>query len=494
MSFILKSVLALAFVLALVSCEEFSVNNVLFPPAFTGEWRYASQRDDRETQHILHFYNVNNRPNVVYEITERGQSVVRPFSNPNIDSATTFSAQNELGFRMTGRIQLRESAAVLLISTTNGGSTSAEFEFFKASERSSKFNRIRPQTPIGPFPYNTQQVEFTNENTRLAGVLTYPHGFVRAIAVIAHEYRLEDRDGEQYDHLYYAVMADQLTRQGIAVLRYDERPLVTGQRALASDAVVALEHARSLLGSNANAATKAGIIGFGPRGTLTALRAAEFATERVKFIALLSSPMKSELDDVLRRTYLDLDNRESKLANETVNAVLDLYRGALTIIQRAESSNADNIRALLETYLNAQTNAKPEGSEARSQFEAQRQNILNLRKDAWYRDALSTDPTELLSKLRPELSVLALWGSKQTEYPGFINKPAVDTVFIPSARSAIQKAGIRNSFLAEIPNVNNRFQYVTSINREHVIDYANIEETFNEQALRIIANWINARA
>ena len=83
----------------------------------------------------------------------------------------------------------------------------------------------RPQTPQGPFPYQTEEVSFTNGDVALHGTLTLPEGYTRntTALVMVTGSGLQNRDEEIFDHKPFAVIADALARAGIATLRYDDR-------------------------------------------------------------------------------------------------------------------------------------------------------------------------------------------------------------------------------------------------------------------------------
>ena len=83
----------------------------------------------------------------------------------------------------------------------------------------------RPQEPKPPFPYRQEEVSFASaEGVRLAGTLTLPQGTGPFPAVVlVSGSGPQDRDEALLGHRPFAVLADHLTRQGIAVLRYDDR-------------------------------------------------------------------------------------------------------------------------------------------------------------------------------------------------------------------------------------------------------------------------------
>ena len=87
-------------------------------------------------------------------------------------------------------------------------------------------NGSRLQEPHPPYPYIVKEVKFTNskDGARLAGTLTIPNtqNIFPAVVLISGS-GLQDRDETTHNHKPFKVLADFLTRQNIAVLRYDDR-------------------------------------------------------------------------------------------------------------------------------------------------------------------------------------------------------------------------------------------------------------------------------
>ena len=85
--------------------------------------------------------------------------------------------------------------------------------------------RSRPQTPVAPFPYTTEDVSFANGDAVLKGTLVLPKGCSRKtpVLVMVTGSGLQNRDEELFDHKPFAVIADAFARAGIATLRYDDR-------------------------------------------------------------------------------------------------------------------------------------------------------------------------------------------------------------------------------------------------------------------------------
>src|SRR5690606_1886696 len=85
---------------------------------------------------------------------------------------------------------------------------------------------FRPQEPKPPYPYRSEEVKFPGEEgkIRLAGTLTMPEGGGKfPAAVLISGSGPQNRDEEFMTHKPFLVLADYLTRKGIAVLRYDDR-------------------------------------------------------------------------------------------------------------------------------------------------------------------------------------------------------------------------------------------------------------------------------
>ena len=76
--------------------------------------------------------------------------------------------------------------------------------------------RQRPQHPVPPFPYTTEEVVFSNPaaDVKLAGTLTYPVGYQKGqsvpVVLMVTGSGPENRDSEIFDHKPFAVIADYL--------------------------------------------------------------------------------------------------------------------------------------------------------------------------------------------------------------------------------------------------------------------------------------------
>lgn len=83
---------------------------------------------------------------------------------------------------------------------------------------------LRPQTPQPPFPYTLEEVVFEGgDGTLRAGTLSRPPGAARGAVILNSWHGKTDRDQTTAGHKPLAIWSDELTRRGLATLRFDKR-------------------------------------------------------------------------------------------------------------------------------------------------------------------------------------------------------------------------------------------------------------------------------
>lgn len=174
----------------------------------------------------------------------------------------------------------------------------------------------RPQTPQPPLGYTTQEVSFENKaaGAVLSGTLTWPEGYDGKkpvpVVIMVSGSGLQNRDEEVFGHKPFLVLADQLARNGIASLRYDDRGTgkSTGDASKATtsdfmkDAAAGLELLRSMDGKF----SRVGVIGHSEGGLIAFMLAADGRTDFI--VSLAGTGVKGDTiiagqsNDALRRT------------------------------------------------------------------------------------------------------------------------------------------------------------------------------------------------
>lgn len=152
----------------------------------------------------------------------------------------------------------------------------------------------RPQIPQKPYPYNEEEVAYQNElaGIKLAGTLTTPKsaGPFPAVILITGS-GAQNRDEEIFGHRPFLVLADYLTKLGIAVLRVDDRGIggsggnisQSTSEDFAGDVIAGIKFLKNRKEINAK---KIGLIGHSEGGIIAPMIAAK--TYEVAFIILMA--------------------------------------------------------------------------------------------------------------------------------------------------------------------------------------------------------------
>lgn len=338
----------------------------------------------------------------------------------------------------------------------------------------------RPQTPKGPFPYNEEEVTFPNKtaNIELAGTLTYPKGDGKFPAVVmVTGSGAQDRDETIFKHKPFFVIADYLTKNGIAVLRFDDRGFGKSKGNFVSatsidfttDAVSAVEFLSLRKEIDKN---KIGIIGHSEGGLIAPIAAS--SSNDIAFIVLLAGPGMKGSDLLVLQTELILNAEgtpKEKLAevvkqNKTAYEIVVNSSDSITAFKELEKLFEARVSLLPE-----EEKSKPEYSKAA--FETTARTLLS----PWFRFFLKFDPKPYLENL--QIPVLALNGEKDLQVPPKENLGLIE--------EALKSAGNKNYKIVELPELNHLFQTSdTGAPRE----YGEIEETFSPKVLQIIGAWI----
>ena len=346
----------------------------------------------------------------------------------------------------------------------NRGESKIKVRLKKVEKISSK---LRPQTPQKPYPYLEQEVKFLNQKEKitLAGTLTFPaSGGPFPAAVLISGAGPQDRNEEGFGgHRPFHVLADYLTRRGIAVLRYDDRGVgeSTGSQEkstsldLAGDAVAAV---RFLLTQHLIHHEKIGLIGHSEGGDIAQILAGRM--EGVAFIVLMAGTALPG-----REIFL----YQLKKASEFTAPVKDFAKHAEKILAILEE-DPDDESAREKIYSTLVKEVKMPVSIAES--------LADHFLEPWNRYFFTVkDPVGILSRVK--CPVLALGGEKDVHIPTSQNLRAVEEI--------LNEAGNRNYKTIEFPDLNHLFQTAVS---GLVVEYYSIEETIAPDVLRTIGDWI----
>jgi hypothetical protein len=332
--------------------------------------------------------------------------------------------------------------------------------------------RKRPQNPVEPYPYKTEEVSFPDAKAgiTLAGTLTIPPGpgpFPAALLISGSG--PNTRDELVAGHSIFLVLADSLTRKGILVLRFDKRGIgkSTGSYAKATSADFAddAEAGVAFLKSRKEVNPREiGLVGHSEGGIIAPMVASR--SSDVAWIVLLAGDaVKGEDVLVLQGKLID---KASGMTDEKADQIASLQRRSLAIIHREKDDSVAR-RKLTELY-----EADPAGKELPP---AMRQTSIGFLLSPWMRYFLDYDPAPALEKTK--CPVLALYGSKDLQVPPSQNLPVM--------KEALARGGNRDFQAEVIPDLNHLFQHATTGSPN---EYGGIEETMAPVVLDDVSSWI----
>lgn len=334
---------------------------------------------------------------------------------------------------------------------------------------------IRPQRPEPPFPYKSKTVSFVNEKAKikLAGTLTLPEkGSLFPAVILIWGSGPNDRDETIMGHKPFLVIADYLTRRGMAVLRFDKRGVgksggdyKTATTAdFASDVEAAVHYLETRQDINHE---KIGLIGHSEGGIIAPMVAAE--DKKIAFIVLLAGP---GFDGA--RLLLMQEQAIGKASGASAKELKQMQKQNQVLFQLIKNTeNPDSLSNKLSEKI----------EEALSDNLSQQQKRkITFRKvmeltSPWMKYFLKNDPAKYMKNVR--CPVLALDGTKDLQVPAEKNIAAI--------KKALVEGGNTNVTTKIFPGLNHLFQEAqTGLPSE----YGDIEQTFSPKALKWMGNWI----
>lgn len=345
----------------------------------------------------------------------------------------------------------------------------------------------RPQAPQKPYPYIEEEVNYENEaaGISLAGTLTMPKtGAPFPAVVLITGSGPQDRNESLLGHKPFLVLADHLTRNGIAVLRFDDRGVgqSTGDFATATSEDFAGDvkaGIKYLLSRDEIDAKKIGLVGHSEGGLIAPMVATE--SPDVAFVVLMAGPgLSGEKILLLQSNLIAKANGAPEILIE--QGLIDA--AAYYKILKAEPDNAAAEKKL-RAYRQAAWDKSSEEMKAEARkmgdpeklFEAGLKQMLT----PWFRYFISYDPAPTLQKVK--VPVLAINGEKDLQVPPKENLAAI--------AEALTDGGNANFKTVEMPGLNHLLQKCET---GAPGEYSQIEETISPTALQAISNWILSAA
>lgn len=332
---------------------------------------------------------------------------------------------------------------------------------------------MRPQTPEPPFPYLSEEVEYTNPKSgfKLAGTITIPKDAQACPTVVMITGSgAQDRDETIFGHKPFSVIADYLTRNGIAVLRVDDRGVgdsegsVSSSTSLdfASDVLAGVEFLKNREEIDP---AKIGLIGHSEGGLIAPIAATQ--SKDIAFIVMLAGP--GTVGEQILYEQGALIAKAAGLPDFSIEQQRLIQEKIFDVIKSEPDTTKakEELRETLSQGMYAGMN-----DDMKKAIDAEISNV----NSTWFRFFLTYDPKPILAKVK--CPVLALNGSKDLQVP---------VSNLEEVIKAVNSGANMNVDTVRFANHNHLFQ---NCETGSTAEYAQIEETIDPEVLKTMKDWI----
>jgi pimeloyl-ACP methyl ester carboxylesterase len=277
------------------------------------------------------------------------------------------------------------------------------------------------------------------------------------------------------------IIADHLTRRGVAVLRYDSRgvggssgaPFQFTLQDVAEDALAAIGYLKTRKDINP---VRIGLCGIS-QGAIVAPIAAS-GSEDVAFIICLAGigvpGGQAHIDQMISIA------RANGASKQEIEELVENLKRIISLIRK--QANVAEIRPLITTMLKNQWASMSEKSEKEAKeddeaIDAHIQCVLSLYKSPWFRFFIDYDPKPALKQVM--CPALFLFGELDTQVPLQVNRMAILDI--------LKQSGNNDYTLKTIPKANHVFLFA---NTGSPSEYMSLEKKFVPGFLEFMSDWV----
>jgi len=445
----------------------------VFGQDITGEWNGALNVQGMQLRLVFHVSKTDSVYIATMDSPDQGAKDI-PMNKITFENPALTIEMAAAAIKYTGRL---DSTGVVIGTFQQAGQS---FPMNLSRKSIEKVELKRPQDPQKPYPYCSEEVTFKNtkDNITLAGTLTLPSKDGKfPVVVLITGSGPQNRDEELMGHKPFLIISDYLTRNGIGVLRYDDRGTnaSTGNfgKATTFDFATDVESAVIYLKTRKEIDQKhIGLIGHSEGGIIAPLVAVN--DNDISFIVLMAGTGISG-DKLLLLQQKSIGNA-SNLKEDIVNEAAEINRRIYDIVLK--STNTDSLKKQLTDYIKINvSNAKnKEISKGMTDDDMVQQQVAVITSP-WMINFIKYDPSIMLEKVK--CPVLAINGDKDLQVSSKVNLPAIE--------KALKKGGNKKFSILELSGLNHLFQECTTgLPKE----YIEIAQTISPVALDIMTNWI----
>ncbi len=426
-----------------------------------GDWNGAVNFQGKEIAFAFHITGINNSLQTTMDIPSQGLMEGK---------AATTDFQNDsiiVSFPNFGIIY----KALLANDTFTGQLIQNNFPI-KLDLTRGKLLLERPQEPKPPFNYTSHPVSFISDGNKIVGTLTIPENSNNPpVAILISGSGPQNRDGDMFGHSLYYVIADHLSRNGIAVLRYDERGVgestgdfaAAGIKEFSQDAFAAFSYLKDRQDFKES---KIGYIGHSIGGIIAPQLSARY--KDIDFTVMLAGPGVD--GDQLMLSQKAAMERLMGIPEAQIAQGQEIMSLAYGIIKNSKEDNnslKERVTAALIERLGPLTPT------------AQVEAITNQITTPEIISLLQSRPASYLKDINNPL--LALNGTLDFQVPYQENLDAI--------RNQLQNTTNKRVEIRALDGLNHLFQESTT---GALSEYSEIEQTIAPSVLEIITQWIKS--
>ena len=448
------------------------ISLTFFGQEITGQWNGILKVPGAQLRLVFNIEKTANGISATMDSPDQGAKGI-PVSNSSFENSVLKMAISQAQIEYEGTLGKDN------IIVGNFKQAGQNFPLNLSKEKTEKEIPIRPQEPKKPYSYHSEDIIFENKKAgiTLAGTLTLPKqdGIFPAVILISGS-GPQNRDEELMGHKPFLVLSDYLTKNGIAVLRYDDRGVAASKgnfkTATSVDFATDVEAGIAYLKTRKEInKSKIGLIGHSEGGIIAPMVATQ--SKDVAFIVLLAGT--GIQGDQLLLLQQQLIGKASGMSDEALQKIKSNNTKIFDIANK--STSIEQLQTDLTNYIKQNPSTeKPAGMTEEEFVKLQVQQIAT----PWMHCFIKYNPAPTLEKVK--CPVLALNGEKDLQVPPKENLGAI--------KAALLKGGNKNVTAIELPNLNHLFQECKTGSPQ---EYATIEQTFSPTALTEITKWIKTQ-
>jgi hypothetical protein len=439
----------------------------------TGSWFGAATIQGVKLRIVFHIEQVNDVHSATMDSPDQGVKGI-PVNNVRYENDSLTLSINNIGFVYKGLVKEESIAGKV---TQNG----MELPMILTREED---NLKRPQEPMAPFPYISEEISFKNEGAgiNLSGTLTLPSVEGKfPVVVLINGSGPQNRNSEILGHKPFLVLSDHLTKNGIAVLRYDERGVgksegnygLSTSKDFAMDVSAAVAYLKTRKEINQD---QIGLIGHSEGGMIAPMVAAN-KSNNISYMVLMAAPGLPIDELMLLQTQAVM--KSSGLPEAQIQKNNSLNERAYALVKNAKTQallNAD-LMQLFGSYYDQNVGITDDHNEVKIKFIKQQMQSLS---SPWFQYFIKYNPQVNLAKVK--CPVLALNGGEDLQVTPDENLEAIENALKTGANSSYE--------VRLLSGLNHLFQ---ECNTCTIGEYAKIEQTLSPVLLNEVTAWIKSQ-